>query len=111
MLNITVLSGSPKGIYSFTIQSVYYLQKIFPEISFTIFHIGQKIKRIEKDTEFLDKILKQVEKADCILWCYPVYSMLIPYQLMRFIDIIFDNRTIYIWCSRIDDRNSIAIVS
>ena len=57
-MNILVLNGSPKGENSITLQTVLYLQKRFPEVSFETLHAGQKIKQLEKD--FWVKIHKVV---------------------------------------------------
>ena len=38
-MKIVVLSGSPKGTLSFTLQYVFYLQKVFPEHEFHIVEI------------------------------------------------------------------------
>lgn len=48
-MNILVLNVSPKGEYSITLQTVRYLEKLNPEDTFTVLHIGQRIKSLEKD--------------------------------------------------------------
>ena len=48
-MNILVLNGSPKGEYSITLQTVRYLEKLNPEDTFTVLHVGQRIKALEKD--------------------------------------------------------------
>ena len=47
-MNILVLNGSPKGEYSITLQTVRYLEKLNPEDTFTVLHVGQRIKALEK---------------------------------------------------------------
>ena len=42
-MNILVLNGSPKGEYSITLQTVRYLEKLYPAHSFEVLHVGQKI--------------------------------------------------------------------
>jgi hypothetical protein len=48
-MNILVLNGSPKGEYSITLQTVRYLEKLNPEHSFAVLHVGRQIKSLEKD--------------------------------------------------------------
>ena len=47
-MNILVINGSPKGEYSITLQTVLFLQKKHPGISFEILHAGQRIRSLEK---------------------------------------------------------------
>ena len=47
-MNILVLNGSPKGNYSITLQTINYLQLIYPNIHFEILNVGQQIKGLEK---------------------------------------------------------------
>jgi len=84
-MNILVLNGSPKGEYSITLQTVRYLEKRHPELNFTVLHVGQRIRSLEKDfTPALDAI----SKADALLFSYPVYTFIAPYQLHRFIELM-----------------------
>ena len=48
-MNIAVINGSPKGEYSITLQTVFYLQKKYPEHKFDVLNAGQKIRALEKD--------------------------------------------------------------
>lgn len=89
-MNILVINGSPKGKYSITLQTVLYIQKLFPECSFEILHAGQQIKSLEKD---MSKALDSINKADMILFSYPVYTFSATYQLHRFIELLKDSRT------------------
>ncbi len=84
-MNILVLNGSPKGKYSITLQTVNYLMQQYPGHSFEVLHVGQKIKAFEKDFTAAADALK---KADLILFSYPVYTFIAPYQLHRFIELI-----------------------
>ena len=58
-MNILVLNGSPKGEYSITLQTVRYLEKLHPEHSFQVLHVGQRIKALEKDFSPAVKALQQ----------------------------------------------------
>ena len=84
-MQILVLNGSPKGENSITLQTVRYLEKKFPEHAFDVLHVGQRIKSIEKD---FTKAGEAIKKAELLLFCYPVYTFLVPSQLHRFIELM-----------------------
>lgn len=84
-MKICVLSGSPAGKNSITLQTVLYLEKKFPEDSFEIIYAGSEIKSLEKD---MSAALKQIKSSELILFCYPVYTFLVPSQLHRFIELM-----------------------
>ena len=80
-MQILVINGSPKGKYSITLQTIRYLEKSFPEHSFEVFNAGQKIKSLEKDFTPASEL---ITKAEVVLFSYPVYTFIAPYQLHRF---------------------------
>ncbi len=84
-MNICVLAGSPKGKYSITLQTVRFLEKKFPEDSFEILHVGQRINGFEKD---MSSARAAIERSELMLFCYPVYTFIAPYQLHRFIELL-----------------------
>lgn len=84
-MKICVLNGSPKGKYSITLQTVLYLQVKYPACDFEIIHVGQKIGAYEKD---MQQALSAISDAEMILFCYPVYTFIAPYQLHRFIELL-----------------------
>lgn len=84
-MHILVLNGSPKGENSITLQTVRYLEKRFPDETFDVLHVGQRIKALEKD---FAKAEEALAACDLILFCYPVYTFLVPSQLHRFIELI-----------------------
>lgn len=91
-MKVTVLNGSPKGKYSVTLQSIKFLQKHFPELELEIFNVGQEIEQLEKVPEKFDAVIAHVATSELILWSYPVYTFLVPSQLMRFISLIFQRK-------------------
>jgi multimeric flavodoxin WrbA len=84
-MNILVLNGSPKGKYSITLQTVLYLEKLHPDHTFEILNVGQTIKSLEKD---FSSAIDAVQKADLLLFSYPVYTFIAPSQLHRFIELL-----------------------
>ena len=84
-MRILVLNGSPKGNYSITLQTVNYLQALYPEHSFEVLPVGQRIKALEKD---FSPALEAVKKADILLFSYPVYTFVAPCQLHRFLELL-----------------------
>ena len=84
-MHITVLNGSPKGEYSITLQTVKFLEKVYGRHTFEVLHVGQRIKAFERD---LSPALEALNRADLVLFCYPVYTFIAPYQLHRFIELI-----------------------
>ena len=48
-MRILVLNGSPKGEYSITLQTIRFLEIVYPESHFEVLHVGQKIRSLEKD--------------------------------------------------------------
>ncbi|MCR5733818.1 MAG: NAD(P)H-dependent oxidoreductase [Lachnospiraceae bacterium] len=84
-MNILVINGSPSGDDSVTLQTVLFIKEYFGRHEYTFINAGQKIKAIEKD---FSETLEMLKKADLILFCYPVYTFLVPSQLHRFIELI-----------------------
>lgn len=84
-MQILVLNGSPKGEYSITLQTVRYLEKLYPEHVFDVLHVGSRIHSLEQD---FTKAKEALAKAELILFCYPVYTFIVPCQLHRFIELM-----------------------
>lgn len=84
-MNFLVLNGSPKGKNSITLQTVLYLQKRHPEHTFTVLDVGQRIRQYEKD---FTEARQAIDCAQVLLFVYPVYTFLVPYQLQRFIELM-----------------------
>lgn len=84
-MKILVLNASPKGKNSATVHTALYLQALHPEHEFTFFPVGQRIKSYEKD---LSPLRTELERADMLLFSYPVYTFIAPSQLHRLIELI-----------------------
>ena len=88
-MNITVLSGSPKGKHSVTLQSVNYISKLFPKHTFSVFHVGQTINTLMEDDDAFNAVMKSVDTAELVIWATPVYVSLVPSQYKQFIEKVF----------------------
>lgn len=84
-MNILVINGSPKGKYSTTLHTALFLEKKFPAHSFSYINAGQQINSLEKNFKPAEEELK---KAELIIFCYPVYTFIVPSQLHRFIELM-----------------------
>ncbi|ONI41558.1 iron-sulfur protein [Candidatus Epulonipiscium fishelsonii] len=87
-MNILILNGSPKGKNSVTLQTALYLSKRFPKHNFDILNVAQQIKQIERN---FNEAKEKLEKAELIIFVYPIYTYLVPYQLQRFIEVMKEN--------------------
>ncbi len=87
-MKILVINGSPKGKYSTTLQTILFLQKIYCKHEFKFLHVGKMIKKYEKD---FTKAKQELENAELIIFAYPVYTFIAPYQLHRFIELLKEN--------------------
>ena len=82
---ILVINGSPKGENSITLQTVRYLEKMYAEHTFEVLHAGQRIHALERD---FSAALASIQKADLLLFAYPVYTFIAPSQLHRFVELL-----------------------
>ena len=84
-MNILIINGSPAGDDSITLQTVRYIGKHFPEHHYALLNVGKRIRSLEKD---FAPAAQALERAELLLFCYPVYTFLVPAQLHRFLELI-----------------------
>ena len=87
-MNILTINGSPSGDASITLQTMLYLQQLFPDHIYAQLNASQSIRALEKDFSAAEEVLKE---ADLIVFCYPVYTFLVPSQLHRFLELITEH--------------------
>ena len=81
-MNILIINGSPAGDDSITLQTVRYLQLVFPGHEWKQLNVVKRLKILEKDFSGAKALL---EEAELLLFAYPVYTFLAPAQLHSFI--------------------------
>ncbi len=91
-MEIVVLNGSPKGELSVTRQYIHFLEICFPQHHFRVINVGEKIKTLENDETSFRQLMQEVSSAEALIWCFPVYTFLIPYQLKRFIELVEERK-------------------
>ena len=84
-MKFLIVNGSPKGEYSITLQTIYYLKRKFSEHEFVVLNAGQKIKALEKNFSEAETLLNE---CDGVIFSYPVYTFIAPSQLHRFIELV-----------------------
>ena len=86
-MKIAIINGSPKGQNSVTLQSVKYLEKLYPIHEFRELDAGQIIKALERDFTRAEEILSW---CDSMIFSFPVYTFIAPAQLHRFIELMLE---------------------
>ena len=84
-MNIVILNGSPSGNASVTLQTAEYLKVLNPKHEYVVLHVSQQIRRFERD---FSEARAALEHAELIVFCYPVYTFLVPAQMHRFIELM-----------------------
>ena len=84
-MNILIINGSPAGDDSITLQTVRYLQLVFPGHEWKQLNVVKRLKALEKDFSEAKALL---EEAELLLFAYPVYTFLAPAQLHSFVSLL-----------------------
>lgn len=83
-----LINASPKGEYSLSLQYAKYLFVHEENVEHTLVHVGERLTMMDYDESWLAETIEAIEKSDAIIWATPVYTMLVPWQLVRFFDLI-----------------------
>ena len=84
-MKVLVLNGSPSGDSSITLQTMLYLEKRYPAHEYRQLNVGFSIRKTEQDFSEAYELLSW---ADLLVFCYPVYTFLVPAQLHRFVELM-----------------------
>ena len=83
MNNILIINGSPKNNYSITLQTSLFLQKKFPDCKFEIQPVAKLNNQLDLNPE---EVYENIKTFDIIIFSYPVYTFIAPYQLHLFFE-------------------------
>lgn len=89
-MKIVVLNGSPKGMTSVTMQYVLFLQKRYPQHELRILNVCQEIRKLEEDEVAFGEVIAAIRASEAVLWATPVYVLLVPGPLKRFIELVLE---------------------
>ena len=67
-MKFAILNGSPKGPESVSMQYMLYIKKKHPEHEYNILNVAQIINVLEKDEDRFNKIIRQIEDSDGVIW-------------------------------------------
>ena len=88
-MKILFVNASPKGERSVTLQTARYISKRYPNAcEYSVLHAGARIEALDKD---FTEAENAINAADAIIFVYPVYTFIAPYQLHRFIELTKDS--------------------
>ncbi|NBK24488.1 MAG: iron-sulfur protein, partial [Spirochaetia bacterium] len=85
---VVIVNASPKGEYSLTLQYARYLVTREPNIEWSIINVGQQLTDMEYDKAWFAESLVLLEQCEAIIWATPVYTMLVPWQLIRYFELV-----------------------
>ncbi len=91
-MNIVVFHGSPKGDLSVTLTYIKYVFEVLSGHDVTYFPISERIHKYEREMDSFQEIMDSVRKADGLIIATPVYHVMVPSQLKRFIELIYERK-------------------
>ena len=89
-MKLAVLNGSPKGKFSSTLQYALYIQKHYPQHEFKIINVATEIDSLAAKAAVFEGVMDEIRACDGVLWVFPLYHLLVPAQLKRFIELVFE---------------------
>jgi multimeric flavodoxin WrbA len=87
-MKVAIINGSPRGAESSTRVCAEFIREAFPEHDYVELPVASKIGKLTKDPDYLHSFVNEIEQSDIIIWSFPVYVLLVPAQLMQFMDLI-----------------------
>lgn len=89
-MKILVLNGSPKGKESVTMQSVKIMEMFSKNNDFVYYDVIKYVDKLDTELE-RENLKKLINSSSAIIWAFPVYHLLVPGHLKKFIENIFDS--------------------
>ena len=89
-MKLAVLNGSPKGKFDSTLQYALYIQKHYPQHEFKIINVATEIDSLAAKAAVFEGVMDEIRACDGVLWVFPLYHLLVPAQLKRFIELVFE---------------------
>lgn len=108
-MNIVVLNGSPKGEHSITLAYLHYVQTCFPEYRYSVIHVAKDIQTIERSPDRFDRITNRIRAADALVWLYGVWVLLVPAQMVRFLELIRERNQRHVFAGKYSASMSTSI--
>ena len=90
VIRILVVNGSPKGEHSLTLQHSLYMLGQEKDVEYKVLQAGEALSGISFEQSWLESAIADIGWSDAIIWNTPVYTMLVPWQLVRFFQLIRD---------------------
>ena len=84
-MRILIVNGSPAGDDSITLQTMRYIRKHFPDHDYALLNVTKRLRALEND---FTPARRALERAELIVFSYPVYTFLVPAQLHRFLELV-----------------------
>lgn len=88
IIKILIINGSPKGVHSLTLQHSLYMVGQEKDIEYKVLQAGEALSKIDFEQSWLKSAIADIEWSDAIIWNTPVYTMLVPWQLIRLFQLI-----------------------
>ena len=88
IIKILIVNGSPKGEYSLTLQHSLYMLGQEKDVEYKVLQASEALSKINFEQSWLESAITDIEWADAIIWNTPVYTMLVPWQLIRLFQLI-----------------------
>ncbi len=89
-MEFLVVNGSPKNEVSVTQQYVRWLEQRFGQHDFPRLHVARELRQLERDPAAVEEVVGRMRSADAVLWAFPVYYFLVPSQMKRFVELLFE---------------------
>lgn len=93
-MKVVILRGSTRVDDERATSGAYidFLKCTYKEHTFEALAISKDINKIEKDETHFELIIEKIAAAELIIWLMPIYSALVPSQVKRFIELVYERK-------------------